>query len=248
MTHPGGGAAETGSVDVLAIGAHPDDVELVCGGTLLRCADQGHRTAVIDLTAGEMGSKGNRERRAAEAVRAAEVLGLAVRLNAGFPDAGVRNTDETRARLVEMIRRLAPRVVILPFPRGRHPDHRVTAELGRDATFLANLRRYGRGEPHRVAKVLYAMTFREDPIKPTFVVDIEAQFERKMRAIRCYGSQFDGVTAAGEAYPTGQPFYELVEAQSRHYGSLIRVGYGEPFHTDETVAVDDVVTLGAASL
>lgn len=243
-----GAAGAGGTVDVLAIGAHPDDVELVCGGTLIRSADQGYRTGVIDLTGGEMGSRGSAELRAREAERAAEVLGLAVRLNAGLPDAGLANGPRERERLTDLIRRLAPRVVILPFPRGRHPDHRIAAQLGRDASFLAGLRRYGDREPHRPHKILYAMTFREEAIKPTFVVDIEAQFARKMEAIRCYASQFEGVTAAGEVYPTGQPLYEVVEAQSRHYGSLIRCGYGEPFLTHETMRVEDVVALDVASL
>ncbi|MFQ5890900.1 MAG: bacillithiol biosynthesis deacetylase BshB1 [Gemmatimonadota bacterium] len=238
----------TTSVDVLAIGAHCDDVELVCGGTLIRCADQGYRTGVIDLTRGEVGTKGSAEIRAAEAARAAELMGLSVRLNAGFSDAGIFNTPEARERLAEMIRQLTPRVVILPFPRGRHPDHRITAELGRDASYLAGLQRYGRGPAHRPHKVLYAMAFREDAIKPTFVVNIEEQFERKMRAIRCYASQFDAATSAGEAYPTGQPLYELVEAQSRHYGSLIRAGFGEPFYTEETMEAVDIVRLGVRSM
>ena len=138
--------------------------------------------------------------------------------------------------------------MILPFHRGRHPDHRLAAELCRDACFLAGLARYGEGEPHRPAKILYALSFREDHVKPTFVVDIEAQFQRKLEAIRCYASQFDGVVQAGEAFPTGQSLYELVEVQNRHYGSLIRSGFGEPFFTDETVEVGDVARLSVASI
>lgn len=234
-------------LDLLAVGCHPDDVELTCGGTLRRAADQGYRTGILDLTRGELGTKGTPARRAREAERAAEILGATVRDNLELPDAGILPTDETRRRAVAAIRRLRPSVVILPWIRGRHPDHRLGSELMRDACFLAGLVKYGEGEPHRPRKIVYATSFREDVGKPTFVVDVADQFERKLDAIRCYASQFDDATQAGEAFPTGQPFYELVETQGRHYGSLIRRPFGEPFVTDETIEVDDVVSLGVAS-
>ena len=237
------------SVAVLAIAAHRDDVELTCSGTLLRAADAGHRTAILDLTAGESGTRGSAEVRSQEADRAAAILGVAERRNAGLPDAYLRNDEASRRVVVEHIRDFAPRVVILPFPVGRHPDHRVASELGRDACFLAGLAKYpGAGAPHRPHKILYALSYREDPLKPTFVVDITGQFDRKMAAIRCYGSQFDGAKAAGEIFPTGQDLYSLVETQNAHYGSLIRARYGEPYYTEETVAVDDVVTMGVQSM
>ena len=236
-------------VDVLAIAAHRDDAELTCAGTLLRAAAAGHRIGVLDLTAGESGTRGSAEIRAQEAERAAALLGLAERRNAGLPDAHLRNTDETRRILVEQIRHFAPRIVILPFPAGRHPDHRVASELGREACFLSGLAKYDAGgAPHRPFKILYALSYREDPIKPTFVVDISGQFERKLAAIRCYASQFDGAKAAGEIFPTGQDLYSLVETQNAHYGSLIRARYGEPFFTHETMAVDDVTALGVQSM
>jgi bacillithiol biosynthesis deacetylase BshB1 len=235
-------------VDVLAIGPHPDDAELMCGGTLARCADQGRRTGILDLTRGEMGTRGTPELRAEEAAAAGRILGLVTRVNAELPDAGLTNDRETRLRLVGVLRQLRPRVVILPFLRGRHPDHRVAAEVGRDACFLARLTRFGTGEPHQVEKILYALAFREDPVKPTFVVDITEQFDRKMRAIRSYASQFDDAEQAGEVYPTGQPLYDVVEVQSRHYGSLIRRGYGEPFYTEETIEIDDIHGMGVRSL
>lgn len=235
-------------VDVLAIGPHPDDAELLCGGTLARCADQGRRTGILDLTRGEVGTRGTPEIRAEEAAAAGRILRLATRVNAELPDAGLTNDRETREHLVGLLRQLRPRVVILPFLTGRHPDHRVAAEVCRDACFLARLARYGSGEAHRVEKILYALAFREDPVKPTFVVDITDQFERKILAIRSYASQFDGAEQAGEAYPTGQPLYDLVEIQSRHYGSLIRRGYGEPFYTEETVEIEDVLGMGVRSL
>lgn len=236
-------------VDLLAIAAHRDDVELTCAGTLIRAADQGHRTGILDLTAGETGTRGSADLRAAEAERAAGIMGIAERRNAGLPDAGLHNSDEMRRVVVEHIRHFAPRVVILPFPVGRHPDHRIAAELGRDACFLAGLARYpAAGAPHRPHKVLYALAYREDPVKPTFVVDITDQFARKMAAIRCYASQFDGARNAGEIFPTGQDLYSLIETQNAHYGSLIRTRFAEPYFTHETVAVDDVLSLGVQSM
>jgi bacillithiol biosynthesis deacetylase BshB1 len=237
------------TVDLLAIAAHRDDVELTCAGTLLRAIDRGHRAGVLDLTAGESGTLGSAELRGKEADAAAKVMGLAERRNAGLPDAGLSNDEPSRRAVVEQIRYFRPRVVILPFPVGRHPDHRMAAELGRDACFLSGLVRYdAAGAPHRPHKILYALAYREDPVKPTFVVDISDQFARKLAAIRCYASQFEGVKAAGEIFPTGQDLYSLVETQNAHYGSLIRCRYGEPFYTDETMRVDDVVGLEVQSI
>lgn len=236
-------------IDILAIAAHRDDIELTCAGTLIKAVDQGRRTAILDLTAGETGTRGSAALRGEEAARAAETMGVTERRNLGLPDAGLTNTDLTRRAVVAAIRHFAPRIVILPFPEGRHPDHRIASELGRDACFLAGLAKYSaEGAPHRPFKILYALAYREDPVKPTFVVDISAQFDRKMAAIRCYASQFDGATSAGELFPTGQDLYSLVETQSAHYGSLVRARYGEPFFTHETVLVDDVATLGVRSM
>jgi N-acetylglucosamine malate deacetylase 1 len=241
----------TDSVDLLAIAAHRDDVELTCGGTLARAVRAGHRVGILDLTQGEMGTRGDAATRAAEAERAAQTLGVALRLNAKMPDAHLTNDEASRNNVVEMIRRTRPRVVILPYSVGRHPDHRIAAELGRDACYLAGLAKYAPGkggEAHRPYKLLYALAYREDPVKPTFVVDISDVFEVKMEAIRCYASQFTGAKAAGEIHPTGQDLYELIRVQSAHYGSLIRRRYGEPFYTAETLEVDDVLKLGVQSI
>jgi len=241
----------TQTVDILAIAAHRDDVELTCGGTLAKAARAGHRVGILDLTQGETGTRGSAELRAAEAERAAQTLGVTVRLNAGLPDAHLANDEPSRERMVRFVRELRPRVVILPFPVGRHPDHRVASELGRDACYLAGLAKYAPSpgvEPYRPFKLLFALAYREDPVKPSFVVDISDSFEAKMAAIRCYASQFDSATAAGEIFPTGQNLYELIRVQSAHYGSLIRAAYGEPYFTHETVAVEDVLQLGVSSL
>lgn len=237
-------------VDVLAIAAHRDDVELTCGGTLLRAAALGRTTAVIDLSAGETGTRGSAALRAEEASRAAEILGLSARINLGFPDAGIENTPETRTALAIEIRRFAPTVVIAPAPApmGRHPDHRVTAELVRDACFVAGLAKVAPDIPkHRPRKVIHTLTYREDPVKPTFVVDISDVFERKLEAVRAYASQFEGVVQAGEVYPNGEPLLDVVRHQAAHYGALIRVRYGEPFFTTETMRVDDVAALEVAT-
>jgi bacillithiol biosynthesis deacetylase BshB1 len=236
-------------LDLLAIAAHRDDAELTCGGTLIRAVDDGKRVGVLDLTQGEMGTRGSAALRAAESDAAASAMGLVTRENLALPDAGIANSDATRAQLVQVLRRLRPRVVIAPAPRGRHPDHRRATELIRDACFLAGLAKYAPGDApaFRPFKLLHAIAYREDAGKPTFVVDVTAQFERKMDAIRCYGSQFDGATQAGEVFPNGEPLYDMVRHQAAHYGSLIRVRYGEPFFTDETMSVDDVTSLGVST-
>src|SRR3990172_11900560 len=162
----------TQPVDLLAIAAHPDDVELTCAGTLAKMSRQGYATGIVDLTNGEMGTRGDPAMRLRESQEAARVLGVATRIRAELPDAHLHNTDETRRVVVELIRKLRPRVVILPFPLGRHPDHRITSELGRDACYLAGLAKYpASGAPHRPFKVLYSVSYPEDPIKPSFLVD-----------------------------------------------------------------------------
>ena len=233
---------------VLAIFAHRDDAELTCGGTLIKLAAQGYRTGVLDLTEGEMGTRGTAAIRAEEADRAAELMGLTVRENLKLPDAGIMNTPDTRRALTRVIRRLRPAIVIAPAQQGRHPDHRITAELVRDSCFVSGLAKIEPDLPkHRPRKVIHCLSYREDNLRPTFVVDISAEFERKLEAIRCYGSQFDTVTQAGEVYPNGDPLYEIVRHQAAHYGSLIRTRYGEPFFTTETMRVDDITTLEVAT-
>jgi bacillithiol biosynthesis deacetylase BshB1 len=231
-------------LDVLAIAPHPDDAELICGGTLAKLAREGHRTGILDLTQGEMGSRGSVALRAEEAAAAAGVLGVAVRENLGLADSAFENRPATRKALAMVLRRLRPEIVIAPAPRGRHPDHRIAAQLVRDACFLAGIRKIdATTEPHRPRKLLHAIAYREDNVKPTFVVDISADLETKLAAIACYASQFDGVTQAGEVYPTGEPLADVIRHQSAHYGSLIRCLFGEPFWTQETMRVDDVMGL-----
>lgn len=232
------------SVDILAIAAHRDDVELTCAGTLIKAAALGRKTAVIDLTAGEMGTRGDAASRAAEAERAAQIMGLSARENAGLPDAGLVNDPATRELVARAIRRFRPRIVIAPARQGRHPDHRVASELVRDACFIAGLAKVAPDVPkHRPLKVVHCISFRQDFEKPTFVVDISAEFDRKLEAIRCFESQFGGANQAGEVYPNGEPLYDAIRHYSAYYGSMIRTRYGEPFFTTETMRVDDLAAL-----
>ena len=235
-------------VDVLAIAAHPDDIELICGGTLIRAHMLGRSTGIIDLAAGEMASRGTPELRAKEAAKAAKVMGVAVRQNLGFPDGGIQNTPETRAKLAVAIRQLKPRIVITHSQHGRHPDHPIVAQLVRDACFVAGLKKIEpKVAPHRPLKVIHALSFREDNQKPTFVVDISEAFEKKIEAIACYKSQFGEAVQAGEVYPNGEPLFDLIRHHAAHYGSLIRCRYGEPFYTTETMRVEDVASLEVAT-
>jgi bacillithiol biosynthesis deacetylase BshB1 len=236
------------TVDILAIAAHRDDVELTCGGTLIKAVALGRKTAVIDLTAGELGTRGSAELRGEEADKAARVMGLSARESLGLPDGGVMNTPETRSALAAAIRRFKPQVVIAPSMTGKHPDHTVSAQLIRDACFVAGLKKIAPDVPvHRPRKIVHCLAYREDYIKPTFVVDISNEFERKLEAVKCYSSQFDEAIQAGEVFPNGQPLYEIIRHQAAHYGSLIRTRYGEPFHTMETMRVDDVASLEVAT-
>ncbi|MGH7501887.1 MAG: bacillithiol biosynthesis deacetylase BshB1 [Longimicrobiales bacterium] len=236
--------------DLVAIMAHPDDAELLCAGTLLRARDQGYETAIIDLTGGELGTAGSAALRHEEAQAASRIMRLSARLNAGLPDGALENSPAARLAVASLIRTLQPKAVILHWPDGRHPDHRVASQLSYDACFVAGLSRAPiEGTAHRPAKIVYALAYREDAVKPTFVVDITAQMDRKIETIFAYGSQFEEKTAMGEIFGGGErPLREQIYAHHAHYGSLIRRPYGEPFWMRETVAVDDLVGMAVNSL
>jgi bacillithiol biosynthesis deacetylase BshB1 len=236
-------------VDVLAVMAHPDDAELLVGGTLVKCSDRGQRAAVLDLTRGEAGSAGSPELRAREADAAAAVMGLVARKNVGLPDSNLFNTLAARQAVVAALRELRPRVVLTHWTAGRHPDHRVAAELVRDACFLSGLRNFDApGAPHRPRSVAYATAFREDAPAPSFVIDITNQIDRKIEALACYGSQFSNKTQAGEVYPGGdRDLLDQIRAHAAHAGSRIRAAYGEPFVTAETLELDTPAGLTVSS-
>jgi bacillithiol biosynthesis deacetylase BshB1 len=235
------------SLDVLAIAAHPDDIEQTCGGTLIRMAERGYRTGALDLTAGDMGTRGTPDQRIAEAEVAAGHLRLAWRGNLRFPDARLENTLSARMTLAVKIRELRPRVVILPYWEGRHPDHYRASELGYEACFLAGLKKLDEySEPHRPYKVIYASLYAN--VTPSFVVDISAQFEARMAALLSYQSQYGAQGEGSGLFPQEQEIRERLGAIARFYGNLIGVKYGEPFVVKETIEVDDIVNMGVRSI
>lgn len=242
-----GSAAIDRPLDILAIAAHPDDVEQTCGGTLIRMADQGYRTGVLDLTAGDMGSRGTPEIRMKEADAAGNAMGLAWRGNLRLPDARLENTVTVRMTLAVEIRNLRPRVVILPYWQARHPDHYRAAEIGFEACFLAGLRKLDEDtEPHRPHKILYSSLYAN--VTPSFVVDISSQFERRMSSLFCYESQYGGSEQASDLFPDQKEIRERLGAIARFYGNLIGVEYGEPFVVKEMLRVDDITAMGVRSL
>ncbi len=234
-------------LDVLAIAAHPDDVEQTCGGTLIRSAESGYRTGVLDLTAGDMGSRGTPEIRIQESETAARHLLLAWRQNLRWPDARLENTITARMTLAGVIRRIRPRVVILPYWTGRHPDHYRTSEIGYEACFLAGLRRLEEDTPpHRPFKILYSSLYAN--VTPSFVVDISRQFDRRMAALLSYTSQYGDAETASDLFPSHSEVKERLAAVARFYGNLIGVKYGEPFVVKESMQVDDIVSMPVRSI
>ncbi len=234
-------------LDILAIAAHPDDVEQTCGGTLLRTAETGHRTGILDLTAGDMGSRGTPDLRIQESKAAAEHLLVGWRQNLRWPDARLENTVSARMTLAGVIRRLRPRVVILPYWTGRHPDHYRASELGYEACFLAGLRRLEEDvPPHRPFKILYSSLYAN--VTPSFVVDISRQFDRRMAALLSYASQYGDGETASELFPSHTEVSERLAAVARFYGNLIGVKYGEPFVIKESMRVDDVMNMPVRSI
>ncbi|MGD0359616.1 MAG: bacillithiol biosynthesis deacetylase BshB1 [Bryobacteraceae bacterium] len=235
------------SLDILAIAAHPDDIEQTCGGTLIGMAERGYRTGALDLTAGDMGTRGTPEQRMAEAEVAARHLRLGWRGNLRFPDARLQNDIAARMTLAVKIRELRPRVVILPYWEGRHPDHYRASELGYEACFLAGLKKLDEySEPHRPYKVIYASSYAN--VTPSFVVDISAQFDARMAALMSYQSQYGAQAGGSGLFPEEQEIRERLGAVARFYGNLIGVKYGEPFVVKETMQVDDIVNMGVRSI
>jgi bacillithiol biosynthesis deacetylase BshB1 len=235
------------TLDVLAIAAHPDDIEQTCGGTLIRMAEAGYRTGALDLTAGDMGTRGTPEERIAESEAAGREMLLAWRGNLRMPDARLENSLPARLTLAMKIRELKPRVVILPYWQARHPDHYRAGEMGYEACFLAGLRKLDEAsEPHRPHKILYSSVYAD--VKPSFVVDISAQFERRMAALLRYLSQYGGGGAGTDLFPSEGEIRERLGAIARFYGNLIGVRYGEPFVVKEAMEVEDIVALRGRSI
>jgi bacillithiol biosynthesis deacetylase BshB1 len=235
------------TVDLLAIAAHPDDVEQTCGGTMIRMAEAGYRTGIIDLTAGDMGTRGTPELRIEESREAAKRMLVSHRENLHMPDARLENALAGRLTIASRIRELRPRVVILPYWEARHPDHYRATEMSYEGCFLAGLRKLDPyTEPHRPEKVLYASLYAK--VEPSFVVDISAQFERRMEALFSYRSQYGTLTEGGALFPDEVEIRERLAAIARYYGNLIGCRYGEPFVVKETMRVDDVMNMGVRSM
>lgn len=241
------------ALDILAIAAHRDDVEQTCGGTLLKMAQLGRRTGILDLTQGEMGTRGTADDRAREAADAARILGVSWRRALDIPDGRVENTWENRLKVATVIRETRPCVVILPYWKGRHPDHYTCSVLGYEACFLAGLAKLSLSDgdvkslpPHRPFKIIYATLYYD--IRPTFVIDIGAQFEGKFASIIAYKSQFTDQEAGKELFPAQEEIRARVDAMARFYGMLGGIIYAEPFLQKEVGLVEDLVTIPVKSI
>jgi N-acetylglucosamine malate deacetylase 1 len=234
-------------VDILALAAHRDDVEQTCAGTLLKMAERGHRTGILDLTQGEMGTRGSAEDRAREAAEAARILKVSWRHALDIPDGRVENTWENRLKVARIIREQRPRVLILPYWEGRHPDHYTASILGYEAAFLSGLSKLPlEGSPHRPYKIIYASLYRD--VRPTFVVDITDQFEARFASLMAYKSQFTDQQAGSGIFPAQKEIRTRVESMARFYGMMGGVTYAEPFVQKEVGLVDDVLAIPVKSI
>src|SRR5271168_3058645 len=249
---------EAAAVDVLAIAAHRDDVEQTCGGTLLRMASRGLRTAILDLTQGESGTRGSAEERGREAAEAARLLGVSWREALDLPDGAIENTLQNRIKIVRVLRLLRPRVVILPYWQARHPDHSIVATLGYEACFLSGLAKLnvGAGEepgndlveakPHRPFKIVYASLYAD--VRPSFVVDITPFIEQRHASLMAYRSQYSNQAQGSGLFVPEEEIRERTFAEARHYGLLAGVRYGEPFVQREVGLVDDLTLIPVQSI
>jgi len=265
------------NLDILALAAHRDDVEQTCGGTLLKMAELGHRTGIVDLTQGEMGTRGTAEDREHEAADAARILRVSWREALDIPDGRVDNTWENRLKVARVIRQMRPRVVILPYWKGRHPDHYTASQLGYEACFLAGLAKLdverALSSPpsafHQVASAVASVVAGEEQasphlvphrpfkivyatlyfdIRPTFVVDITDQFEARFESLMAYKSQFSDQEAGKDIFPARVEIRARVEAMARFYGMLAGVTYGEPFLQKEVGLVEDLTAIPVKSI
>jgi len=254
-------------LDILALAAHRDDVEQTCGGTLLKMAERGYRTGILDLTQGEMGTRGTAEDRAREAVEAARILKVSWRHALDIPDGRVENTWENRLKVARVIREQRPRVLILPYWEGRHTDHYTASVLGYEASFLAGLAKLAvssplsalssqssvisepstdLASPHRPFKIIYASLYRD--VRPTFVVDITGQFETRFASLMAYKSQFTDQQAGSGIFPAHKEIRARIESMARFYGMMGGVTYAEPFVQKEVGLVDDVMAIPVKSI
>jgi len=229
------------AVDILAISAHADDVELTCAGTLMQMHERGYRFGIVDLTRGEMGTRGSAEIRAKESQRAAEILGAEFRETLDLGDGGLRTGREEELAVIDVIRREKPRIVLTPYPEDRHPDHRRAGALVADAAFYAGLRKLETANPaHRPQQTVFFGTFEIQ--KPIFVVDVTPSIEKRREAILAYRSQFyDPSSSEPETMLSQKGFLEMIEARLRDFGALIGTEFGEGFVTRRPPRIGDLV-------
>ncbi|HPT28446.1 MAG TPA: bacillithiol biosynthesis deacetylase BshB1 [Bryobacteraceae bacterium] len=231
-------------LDVLAIAAHPDDIEQTCGGTLMRMQEMGYLTGALDLTAGDMGTRGTPEIRMKEARDAASILRLSFRENLQMPDARLENNIALKMTLMGVIRRLKPKTVVLPYWEARHPDHSMASILGFEASFLAGLAKMDdQAPPHRPRKVVYVSSYA--PVAPSFVVDITPYFDRRMESLFAYKSQYAELVDGASLFPNREEITDRLRSIARYYGNLIGAKYGEPYVVKETMSVGDLVAMGS---
>jgi bacillithiol biosynthesis deacetylase BshB1 len=235
-------------LDVLAIGAHPDDVDLSCGGTVAKLVKQGRRVGIADLTRGELGTRGSREIRAAEAAEAARILGVQVRVNLGMPDGNLETTLQNRLNIVRTIRQYQPDVLLFPYPVDRHPDHEHAHTLCREAWFAAGLAKiettfHGKSqEPFRPRAYYHFMQWFE--FQPSFIIDISDEFEQRMECVRAFKSQFyDPESNERQTILSTPEFLEMLRTRLAYYGDKIGKKYGEPFYSVTAVNVRDLFEL-----
>jgi bacillithiol biosynthesis deacetylase BshB1 len=234
-------------LDILALAAHRDDVEQTCAGTLLKMAERGNRTGILDLTQGELGTRGTAEDRAREAAEAARILKVSWRQALDIPDGRVENTWENRLKVARILREQRPRVLILPYWEGRHPDHYTASILGYEAAFISGLAKLPlEGPAHRPFKIIYASLYRD--VRPTFVVDITDQFETRFQALMAYKSQFTDQEAGSGIFPAQKEIRARVDSMARFYGMMGGVTYAEPFVQKEIGLVDDVMAIPVKSI
>ena len=235
-------------LDVLAIFAHRDDAEITCGGTLIKLVDLDYNVGIVDLTQGEMGTRGSARLRGIEAKCAAKLMGVKIRENLKIPDSKVEPTWENKLKLVRLIRKYKPHLVILPYWEQRHPDHANCSKLGYDACYLSGLAKLKvPGEPHRPYKIIYSTSFRE-AMTHSFVVDITEQLERKIEAVKCYHSQFKDMKKRKDVFVPGIDVFDFMRIKAAHYGTFIGKRYGEAFMIKEIFAVDDPMKLLGRSI
>lgn len=230
----GGGRAR-----VLAVGAHPDDVEVGVGGLVLKLVERGHEVRILDLTRGESATRGSVDERRRESEAAAEMLGVARRLNAELPDGAIANTQEQRLAVAKAVREVRPGLILAPMKNDRHPDHIAAHALVHDGNYLAGLASLDcAGEPHRAPLMYFYAVYRDDVI-PDLVIDISAQFETKLKALEQYGSQFRNSSYEGrETYVSSEGFWELIRARAAYWGRRVGVQYGEPLFAQRPIRVD----------